>query len=323
MTHFRGVLRAALCCLAAGLGHSAAAQQAELPLWELGVGVLGRAASDYPGADDYSASLTPVPFIRYRGNFLELGGDDALRVVPFRTERFELGFSFDSSARVVNRVTAIGAVLEDLDRSLEVGPELIYRFWDTPTLFGQTFPGHLEAILQTRWVYSLDDSVDWEGTLYRPALRYRQYGTLGPGSRIQLSLGPIWTTEGLQDFYYQVPGADGYDARARLSWHRVARRAALSAQPAIASDRRGRSHLSGRIGEPRQPIDEKRLGRHGLYRPALRHLPEPDPNPPRPLTRASRGEVCVRILAQILQTLCGKSHAMSRIGGIRSRHVLG
>lgn len=214
MTHFRGVLRAALCCLAAGLGHSAAAQQAELPLWELGVGVLGRAASDYPGADDYSASLTPVPFIRYRGNFLELGGDDALRVVPFRTERFELGFSFDSSARVVNRVTAIGAVLEDLDRSLEVGPELIYRFWDTPTLFGQTFPGHLEAILQTRWVYSLDDSVDWEGTLYRPALRYRQYGTLGPGSRIQLSLGPIWTTEGLQDFYYQVPGADGYDARA-------------------------------------------------------------------------------------------------------------
>lgn len=203
-------LTAMVLLCAAGSG--AMAQETALPLWELGVGAVARGSTEYPGADDYTATLTPVPYIRYRGNFLELGGDDALRLVPIRTERFELGLSFDSSARVVNRVTPVGAVLPDLDRSVEFGPELIFRLWEQPTLFGYGLPGHLEAILQTRWVYSTDGSIDWEGTLYRPALRYRQYGTLGAGSRIQIGLGPIWTTEGLQDFYYQVPGTGGYDA---------------------------------------------------------------------------------------------------------------
>lgn len=192
-----------------------AAQTGTLPLWEIGLGAIGRMATEYPGADSYKATLRPIPHIKYRGKFLELGGDDALRIVPFRTERFEFGLSFDSSSRVVNRVTPLGNVLPDLGALLEAGPELIFRLADQPLVFGHELPGRIEALLQIRGVFSFDDDLAWEGTLYRPALRYRQYGMFGTGSRIQASIGPIFTTQGLQDAYYGVDDSDnepGYDA---------------------------------------------------------------------------------------------------------------
>lgn len=196
---------------ALGLGLSAAgAQEARLPVWELGVGAVARVQTDYPGADDYAARIAPVPYLKYRGKVLEIGGEEALRVVPIRTDRFELGLSFDSSARVENRVTTVGSALPELDRAVEAGPELIFRLVDQPALFGLQLSGHIEALLQTRGVFSIGKDIDWQGTLYRPAIRYREYGTLGPGSRIQVSLGPIWTTGGLQAFYYETPD---YEAR--------------------------------------------------------------------------------------------------------------
>lgn len=204
-----------------GLALPATAQTADpqvpRPLWEIGAGTLGRVSSAYPGASDASFTGSVIPYLRFRGKLLELGGEDAVRVTPIRTERFELGISLDSSQRVANRVTSLGAALPDLDRLVEIGPELGFILSEDGRALGIPVKGRLEAILQTRAVVSIADwDMDYEGAVVRPALRYRVYGTIQPGSRVQASIGPIFATEGVQDNYYEIAasGSDkGYDAK--------------------------------------------------------------------------------------------------------------
>ena len=186
-----------------------------LPLWEIGVGAVARMSTAYPGAESNSTSLTPLPYLKYRGRFIELGGDETLRLVPFRTDRFELGLSFDGSSRVDNRETALGGEQPDLNALMELGPEFIFRVAERPAFAGSDNTGRIELVFQTRGVFSVDDGVRYEGALIRPALRYRQNGTMRPGSRLQASIGPIFATEGVQDVFYESapgPGERGFDA---------------------------------------------------------------------------------------------------------------
>jgi len=215
-TRFRGLLLSAALAVVPGTGVAQGAEPGtSLPVWELGFGAVARTGSDYPGADRYGGSIDPIPYFVYRGSFLELGGEQALRLIPVRTDRFELGLSVDSSRRVTDRVGQFGNVLEDLDAQFEIGPEVIFRLSDRARLPFNRRPGRLELLVQTRAVFGLDDGLDYVGTVVRPALRYRQYGLLRPGSRVQASIGPIFATEGVQDAYYQVEmgmGPPGYDA---------------------------------------------------------------------------------------------------------------
>ncbi|WP_138470153.1 MipA/OmpV family protein [Poseidonocella sp. HB161398] len=214
---FRSAL---LLALSAGAAAAQVSDPAEptLPLWELGLGAVGRVETSYPGADSYRLRGSPVPYVKYRGRFLELGGDEALRLIPLRTERFELGVSLDSSARVANRVTSLGNVVPDVDALAEFGPELIYRAAEPGRLAGGRLPGQLELLVQARGVFSVSDwsRIGYEGALLRPAIRYRQFGVLRPGSRIQAGLGPVFVSQGVQAEYYEVapgPGQPGYEAR--------------------------------------------------------------------------------------------------------------
>ncbi|WP_172330903.1 MipA/OmpV family protein [Mangrovicoccus sp. HB161399] len=218
-------MKLAIFAISAALGLLSGAASAQvsdpaeptLPLWELGLGGVGRVSTDYPGADSYNLRFNPVPYVKYRGRFVELGGDEALRLIPIRTERFELGFGLDSSARVANRVTAVGNVVPDVDALAEFGPEFIWRAVEPGGLAGGRLPGQLELVLQTRGVFSVNGLTDigYEGSLVRPAVRYRQFGMLRPGSRIQVGIGPLFVTEGVQEEYYEVAASDGepgYDA---------------------------------------------------------------------------------------------------------------
>lgn len=184
-----------------------------LPLWELGIGSAAGGGADYLGANSYSASGAVFPYITYRGRLFEFGGDQTFRLVPFRSERFEVGISLDASSAVDSSDNALRGSLPDptdLDALVEVGPEFNYRLAERPALFGDG-SGRFEVSLQTRGVFSVGDDVDHVGTLVRPAVRYRQNGALKPGSRISASIGPVFATQGLHDYFYSVPGT--YQAR--------------------------------------------------------------------------------------------------------------
>lgn len=212
MTRFATFLIATLFATGAN------AQSPELPLWELGVGAVGRVSPEYPGASEYSGGGTVYPYLTYRGRLFEFGGDATFRLVPFRSDRLEFGITVDGSSAVDSGDNALRGALPDLDALVEFGPEVSYRLTERPALIGDG-TGRFEFSLQTRGVFSIDSDtwdIDRVGALVRPAIRYRQNGSLKPGSRITASLGPVFASEGVHDFFYAVPtggSLPAFDAR--------------------------------------------------------------------------------------------------------------
>ena len=195
---------------AAAVVHPLRAEDAPtLPLWEVGIGTTARVAPDYPGASDYSPGGAVFPFVTYRGRLFEFGGDQTLRFVPFQLDRVEIGVTVDGSSAVDSRDNALRGALPDLDALAEFGPEVNLSLFERAAVFGKG-TGRYELSLQTRGVFSLGDRIDTVGTLGRVALRYRQNGALKPGARVTASIGPVFASEGVHDYFYAT---ESYDAR--------------------------------------------------------------------------------------------------------------
>lgn len=191
---------------AAGAQGMSDSDRLELPLWELGFGLSGRRTAEYPGADTYASRIVAFPYVAYRGRFLEIGEDDTFRFIPFRTDRLELAISVDGSSEVERRGNELSGSLPDLDALVEFGPELIWRAAEVAPVIGSRTMGRIELALQMRGAFSISQSPDYQGFLVRPALRYRQNGAIKPGSRVEMTIGPVFGTQGLQDYFYTADG---------------------------------------------------------------------------------------------------------------------
>lgn len=178
-----------------------------LPLWEIGVGGAARYGSEYLGSSETGAGLSPLPFLTYRSRLLNFGPPVAPGT-PYRDRRLEFGVSVDAAPALDSGDNAARAGMDDLPTLVEFGPEAIVQLAETAPLFGDQTYGRIEFITQARGVFDIsDEGVGYTGFVVRPALRYRQNGSLRPGSRVQASIGPIFATEGVHDHYYEVrPG---------------------------------------------------------------------------------------------------------------------
>jgi outer membrane scaffolding protein for murein synthesis (MipA/OmpV family) len=105
--------------------------------------------------------------------------------------------------------------MPDLDYLFGIGPQLILKLIDEP--------GHsnLNLNLQARAVYSTDfSSVNSQGYVFNPKLRYSREGLTGLNLKFSTSAGPVFATEDLMDYFYEVqpqyarPGRQAYDADA-------------------------------------------------------------------------------------------------------------
>jgi len=176
-----------------------------LPLWELGVGGFAWYGPDYPGSAQYNLRGLPFPLIVYRGDFLRIGEDAAARIVPVDTSLYEIGISVDGAFGADSEDNDLRAGMPDLDPMLQVGPEFVLR--------GPTFDlaglgrGAVELALQARAVFSIDPGeveAEGRGFVGQPVLRYRQRGLLGPKSVFNAEIGPVFATERLHDYFYEV-----------------------------------------------------------------------------------------------------------------------
>jgi outer membrane protein len=125
------VRRAAVVALAAALAAGPALAE-EAPLWELGLGLGAITFPDYRGSDRQRGYLLPVPFVSYRGEFLE-ANRDRVRGVLYRGERAEVDISINGSVPVDSDGAGAREGMPDLDPTLEIGPSFNWRLERTPT----------------------------------------------------------------------------------------------------------------------------------------------------------------------------------------------
>jgi hypothetical protein len=158
----------------------------------------------------------PVPI--YRGDILRVGGEENRGAVSGRfikNDRFEFDVSLSGAFPVDSESNNARRDMPDLDYLFGVGPQLRFKLINEP---GRR---KLNFNVQARAVYSTDfSSIDSRGYVFNPKLNYARQHVSDLDLKVFTSVGPIFATEKLMDYFYQVdpefvtPTRPAYDADA-------------------------------------------------------------------------------------------------------------
>lgn len=189
----------------------------EKPLWEVGIGGFAGYIPHYPAAEHNSMRYFAAPVPIYRGKILRVGEENRGAVSGrfINRERYEFDVTLSAAFPVKSGSNSAREGMPDLDSLFGIGPQLILKLIDEP--------GHskLNLNLQARAVYSTDfSSVNSQGYVFNPKLRYSRENLTGLDLKFSTSAGPVFATEDLMDYFYEVqpqyakPGRQAYDADA-------------------------------------------------------------------------------------------------------------
>lgn len=190
----------------------------EKPLWELGFGAGALHGPDYPASSETHLRGLALPYMVYRGEVFRMGDGQTARAVAYESQRLELDLSFDAAFDAKSDNNEMRQDMPDLDFMFQLGPQLTVNLHDRERADGSR--SRIFLALQARAVFSSDLSrVDHRGYVFEPMLRYRHYDWLVPGLDTTISLRPLWASEKLHAYFYDVapqfasPGRPAYDSR--------------------------------------------------------------------------------------------------------------
>ena len=197
-----GLLVAGSNASAASASAPAAAPE-QKPRWELGAGAGMLYAPDYPGSSEHHLRGLALPYIIYRGDVFRLGDGQTARAVAFETNRLEFNLSFDAAFDADSENNELREGMDDLDFMFQLGPQLSIRLADFT--FTDDSRSELFLALQTRAVFSSDlKRIDQRGYVFEPMLRYKHYGLLSPKLDATISLRPLWASQQLHAYFFDV-----------------------------------------------------------------------------------------------------------------------
>ena len=183
-------------------GQTTAGPADEKPLWEAGIGAFAGTLPDYPAAGENTFRALAIPIFIYRGDFLRVGGEDNRGAVSGRfidNEKFEFDVTLSGAFPVDSDSNDARRDMPDLDLLFGIGPQLIFKLINEP---GQR---KLNLNLQARAIYSTDfSSLDHRGFVFNPKLKYALENVGALDLRISSSIGPLFGTERLMDYFYEV-----------------------------------------------------------------------------------------------------------------------
>lgn len=173
-----------------------AARAGELPLWEVGLGVAGLSLPDYRGSDEQREYLLPLPYVQYRGKFLQVDREGA-RGKLFSSDRLRLELSASAGPPARSDDNEARRGMTDIDPTIEMGPLLEI------TLSRDGFHDRSWTIrLPWRAVVATDlahyEGIGW---VFAPSLNYEMRKG---GWDLGAAAGPLHASEKYHDYFYEV-----------------------------------------------------------------------------------------------------------------------
>jgi len=175
----------------------------QLPLWEVGFGAAAVDFPDYPGSDERSTYVLPLPYVVYRGEILRLDRE-GLRGLLVQSDRVEFDLSANASIPVKSENNAARRGMPDLDPTVQIGPSV-----NISLLGNRHSRSELQLQLPVRFVFATDIKyVQDQGMVFEPRLNLdvRNYRG-GTGWRFGASAGPVFATQRYNAYFYSVPAA--------------------------------------------------------------------------------------------------------------------
>jgi len=196
------------------LGLAAAGARAEqLPLWEAGAGAAVLSFPAYRGSNERQSWLLPVPYIIYRGEFLQ-ADERRMRGLFYNTDQVEIDVSINGSVPVDSGKNDARRDMPNLDATLELGPGVNLKLMETGDR-----KTRMELRLPLRGVFASDFShVRHVGWMFQPQLNVDIRDPLGnPGWKLGLLAGPVYSDQRYNRYFYSVEPAFATAARPAYS----------------------------------------------------------------------------------------------------------
>jgi outer membrane scaffolding protein for murein synthesis (MipA/OmpV family) len=173
--------------------------EAERPLWEVGLGVGGVTFPQYRGSDQRSNYALPTPYLIYRGDVFraDRGG---VRGKLFDSERVELNVSLGLSLPVNSSDNDARRGMPDLKTSVEIGPSLDLNLWHS-----RTDRTRLDLRLPVRLAVTIESSPRAIGWIFSPHLNLDVANVGGlTGWNLGLMAGPLFATGRYHEYFYSI-----------------------------------------------------------------------------------------------------------------------
>ncbi len=208
-----------------------------LPLWEAGLLGTGITHPAYPGADEHTNLLLPLPYMIYRGEFLRIERSNVgVRAIKTPRTELDIGFAAAPGSRAADVEARRG--MDDLGVLLEFGPRLKINLGEE----GEHRRGS-RIQLAARGVFDVTNYLKYHGIAFEPqwvkdVLLQEQWFT-------SFSLGAVYGEQKLVDTFYRVapseatPLRPAYEAKVGL----IALRAGAFATRLLNPDVRFFSYL--------------------------------------------------------------------------------
>jgi len=187
-------------------------------LWEFGFGGAVGEVANYPASSERNLIAIAAPYFVYRGDIFRVGGGNGVRAVVVEEKNYEFDLSFGGAFSADSEDNTAREGMPELDFLFEVGPQAVFKLKDFQFEGGGN--GRLNARLQARAAFSTDFSrIDKRGFVFNPVLTYQQRGRFFEGTALSASIGAVFATEKLHDYFYQVDDAfanelrDSFDAK--------------------------------------------------------------------------------------------------------------
>lgn len=166
------------------------------PLWELGVGAVGLSTPAYPGADDRTHRLLPLPWVQYRGKIFR-ADQSGIGARLFNSDRVEFDVGFAGSLPARSDDVAIRNGMPNLGTLVEFGPRLKVRLAQIDPLSTIRFELPLRAVMEVR------GGVRRQGTTLEPRLIYATR-TADAAWTGEAQLAAVFGDRRINRYFYEV-----------------------------------------------------------------------------------------------------------------------
>ncbi len=176
-----------------------APQRPPKPLFELGVVVGGAYLPDYPAAAQRHLNGIALPYFAFRGKIFRSDEKGLLRSRLVKTDRLEFDISLDGAFASDSDKNDARRGMPDLDWLGEVGPRLQW------TVARAAHSAKVDLELAVRAAFSTDLSrIESRGYVFEPEIAYQHENFLQQNLEVKWSLGAVFATEDLMDYFYEV-----------------------------------------------------------------------------------------------------------------------
>lgn len=169
--------------------------------WEFGLGVGAVTGPDYRGSDETRSYIAPIPYVVYRGKFIQ-SDRDGVRGQFKHTDNYEFTLSLSANVTPESHKNTLRTTLDlpDLGSTLELGPALNIN------LTGPNLREGWLLSIPVRGVFAIGgDDAGHIGYVFQPQLMYRQrWQDFSFTYRSSLS----YASGDYHDYYYSVPAAN-------------------------------------------------------------------------------------------------------------------